>query len=68
MIDVPRLRGIIAEKGYKQTDVARVLGISAQAFYEKMDRGVFKTNEVEKMVPFLGISDPLSIFFTELVN
>lgn len=63
MVNTNKLRGIIAEKGVSQKDVAKYLGISEKTFYNKMKRGVFGTDEVEKMIAFLHIEDPVQIFF-----
>ena len=68
MIDTNALRGRIAEKGYSQTEVARHIGISPKTFYNKMSKGVFGSDEIEKMITFLNIEDPAKIFFANIVN
>ncbi|MCP1103633.1 DNA-binding XRE family transcriptional regulator [Aequitasia blattaphilus] len=68
MIDTNKLRGIIAEKGLSQADVAKSIGITPKTFYEKMDRGVFLSNEMESMIKLLEIEEPLCIFFAEKVT
>ncbi len=65
MVAVDKLRGIIAERGMSQRQVAKRLGMNEKTFYAKMQKGVFGTDEVEKMVSLLSISDPAAIF---LVN
>lgn len=62
MIDVNRLRGVIAERGMSQRKVAAQLGITEKTFYTKMKIGVFGTDEVEKMVEILNIKEPEKIF------
>lgn len=62
MIAVDKLRGIIAERGMSQRQVAQSLGMNEKTFYMKMRKGVFGTDEVEKMVELLAISDPVDIF------
>lgn len=65
MVAVNKLRGIIAERGMSQKQVAKQLGISEKTFYNKMQRGVFGTDEVEKMVDFLSIDNPVEIFLSK---
>ena len=68
MIRTDKLRGIIAEKGYSQTDVAKKIGITPKTFYEKMKMGVFGSDEIETMIAFLDIEDPVNIFFAQEVT
>lgn len=68
MIAVNKLRGIIAEQGMTQKEVAGRLGISQKTFYNKMKKGVFGTDEVEKMVGILSIDNPAEIFFANKVT
>lgn len=35
MVDVNKLRGVIAERGKSQADVARMLGINDRTFYKR---------------------------------
>ena len=63
MIDTNALRGKIAEKGLSQSRVAEHIGIAPKTFYEKMSRGVFGSDEIEKMIDLLDIKDPVRIFF-----
>ena len=39
MVAVDKLRGIIAERGMTQKQVAQYLGISDKTFYNKMQKG-----------------------------
>lgn len=66
LVDVPKLRGAIAEAGYSQAAVARALGITPQGFVKKMQRCDFKTSEAEQMIQLLDIKDPIAIFFPAL--
>lgn len=68
MIKTNKLRGLIVEKGLSQSDVAKIIGIAPKTFYEKMKRGVFGTDEVEKMIQLLDIKDPVDIFFADEVS
>ncbi len=62
MVATDKLRGIISEKGLSQREVAKCLGITEKTFYSKMKKGVFGTDEAERMVRLLEIKDPASIF------
>lgn len=63
MIRVDKLRGVMAERGYSQKDVAERIGITPKTFYEKMKAGIFGSDEIQVMIDVLKIEDPVSIFF-----
>lgn len=65
MVATDKLRGIIAERGLSQRQVARYLGMSEGTFYAKMKNGVFGTDEAEKMIDLLQIHDPAPIFLAK---
>lgn len=68
MIRTDKLRGIIAERGYSQTDVAKIIGVTPKTFYEKMKIGVFGSDEIQKMIDGLDIENPMDIFFAPPVT
>lgn len=68
MVDANKLRGVMAERGVSGKDVAKAIGVHYNTFYEKLAKGVFGSDEIEAMVKFLDISDPLPIFFTDIVT
>lgn len=63
MIRIDKLRGLIAEKGFTQTDVAKKIGITPKTFYDKMSKSVFGSDEIQIMIDMLDIKDPTAIFF-----
>lgn len=65
MIRVDKLRGLIAEKGFTQQDVAKMIGITPKTFYDKMKKGIFGSDEMQIMIDCLGIKDPAAIFFAK---
>ncbi len=65
MVDTNRLRGIIAERGTSQRQIASCLGMAEKTFYNKMKSGVFGTDEAEKLVDILHIKNPAEIFFAK---
>jgi hypothetical protein len=65
MVDTNRLKGAIVSKGLTQEDVAKHLEMSSKTFYLRMKKGVFGSDEIEKMIDFLKIEDPMPIFFAK---
>lgn len=68
MIDTNALKGVIAAKGYSQRRIAQQLGITEKTFYAKMNRGVFDSDEMQKMIDVLEIKNPIEIFFAKNVT
>lgn len=68
MIDVNKLKGSIVSAGKTQTDVAKRLGITPKTFSIKLKKGIFGSDEIEAMIDYLSIEDPLSIFFCKISN
>ena len=68
MIDTNELRGVIAKNGLSQSELARRLGMTPKTFYDKMKKGVFSSDEIEKMIVQLGIENPIAIFFVNSVT
>jgi hypothetical protein len=65
LINVNALKGKIAERGKTQTDVAKAIGIAPKTFYDKMSKGIFGSDEIEIMIDYLSIEDPMKIFFAK---
>ncbi len=68
MVNVDKLRGIIAERGLSQRKVAERLGMTEKTFYTKMKNGVFGTDEAYELIAILSIENPADIFFAEKVT
>lgn len=68
MVNTNKLRGIIAERGLDQKDVAEMIGKSPKTFYEKMKKGKFDSDEIMLMVSGLKIGNPVDIFFADDVT
>lgn len=68
MVDTDKLRGIIVERGETQSSVAEYLGISSNTMTAKMKAGVFRSDEIEKMIKFLKIHSPMPIFFPTVLR
>ena len=65
MLNRNELRAAFARKGYTQQDVAAKLGITGRTMTAKMQKGVFKSDEIYAMIDFLDITDPMPIFFAK---
>ena len=65
MIRTDELRGVIAKNGLSQSDVAAKIGVTPKTFYEKMNNGVFGSDEIQIMIDELHIDDPMAIFFAK---
>ena len=63
MIDTNKLRGIFAENGKTQADVAKMLGVTPKTFYMHMRKGVFGSDDIQKMIDSFNIENPIDIFF-----
>lgn len=59
---VDLLRGEIARSGKTQKEVANFIGMSEGTFIRHMKKGVFGTDDSEKMIEFLKIKNPERIF------
>ncbi len=62
-MNINGLKGIIKSNGLTQADVAESLGISLRTFNSKINKGIFGSDEMEKMIALLHIEDPAKIFF-----
>ena len=65
MVDVNKLKSIIVLREKTQAEVAKYIGISSKTFYLKMKKGVFGSDEIEKIVEYLDIEEPIPIFFAK---
>lgn len=65
MVDINRLKSVMVLNGRTQEDVAKAIGITSKTFYLRMKKGVFGSDEIEKMIDYLNIDDPMPIFFAK---
>ena len=68
MVNTAKLRGIIAENGKTQQDVAKMLGITPKTFYERMKKGKFGSDDIQVMIDELHIENPVDVFFAKKVT
>lgn len=68
MLDTNKLRGVFAENGKTQSEVAEMLGMTPKTFYLRMKKGVFGSDEIQVMIDNLNIQNPMDIFFAKKVT
>lgn len=62
------LKGIISLNGKTQKEVAKKLNMSVKTFNQKLNTGYFGTDDVDIMIDYLKIKDPMWIFFDRMVT
>lgn len=65
MIRINKLKARFVEKGYTQQEIAKELGITDVTLSRKLNKGVFNSDEIYKMIVLLEIEDPTEIFFAK---
>lgn len=68
MIRTDKLKGLMAENDITGIRMAAYLNITPKTFYDKMQKGVFGSDEMEKMIEVLHIDNPVEIFFAPRVT
>ena len=68
MLDRNALRAAFVRRGMTQRDVAKAIGLSESTMIRKMSTGVFGTDEAQRMIDLLKISDPACVFFAKGVT
>ena len=68
MLNVNELKAAMARKGMTQQKVANALGVSTKALFNKIKKGVFKSDEIEQLIMLLDIKDPMAVFFGSIKN
>ena len=63
MVDKKKLKAAWVAKGYRQSEIAQLVGVSAATFSRKMNTGKFGVDEAKKLIEILDIENPSSIFF-----
>lgn len=63
-MQVRLLKAEFVKAGVTQKQVAKAIGISEATMIRKMQKGVFGTDEAERITNFCKIEDPKTIFLT----
>lgn len=67
MVNVPKLRGIIAEKGMSIPSVAIQMGISPRTLNRKLKKAILDSDDIDKLLDILDLHDPVPVFFTQCI-
>lgn len=68
MLNVLEFKAAMVRKGYTQKMLAEILGISEKTFTERIKTKRFGSDEIEKLIEVLEISNPMPIFFSNAVT
>ncbi len=63
MIQINEIKGRMKAKGYTQEKLAKELNISSKTLSTRFKKGVFGSDEIEKLISILNIKNPMEIFF-----
>lgn len=63
MVLVNEIKGKMRAKGITHEKLAKELEISSKTLTTRFSRGVFGSDEIEKLISILEISNPIEIFF-----
>lgn len=63
MVNVDRLRGLMAERRITQKELGRLIGRTEATMTQRMDSGRFWTDELEKIAEVLQIENYGEFFF-----
>lgn len=68
MVLVNELRAEMVRKGFTQASLAAEIGVSPKTLSAKFKKGVFDSDEMQRMVDVLAIKDPARIFFARKIS
>ena len=68
MLNVLEFKAAMVRKGYTQKALAEILGMSEKTFTERIKSKRFGSDEIEKLIEVLEISNPMPIFFSNVVT
>lgn len=68
MVDTAKLKAAWVAKGKTQDEVAKIIGVSSKTMSFRMKKGVFGSDEMERMIDALEIKNPAEIFFANRVT
>lgn len=68
MLNVLEFKAAMVRKGFNQKTLSQKLGISEKTLCDRLKKKRFGTEEIEKLIPLLEITDPMRIFFDNVVT
>lgn len=63
MVDTNKLKAVWVGQGMTQTEVAEKIGLSPRVMTSRMSKKWFGSDEIEKLIKVLNITEPVPIFF-----
>lgn len=63
MVDKNALKAEWVRKGMTKAEVTKAIGMSDPTFDRRLRKGVFGSDEIEKLISVLEIKNPMDIFF-----
>ena len=67
MVRSDKIIGKMYELGLNRTIIADKLGMTRKTFSMKLEKGIFNSDEMEKLIDILELEDPMTIFFPNYV-
>lgn len=64
-MDISKLKGVMAEKGFSGAKLAEATGMNVETMRRKLRTGKFGLDEAEKIADALRIDNPGVIFFNK---
>lgn len=68
MVNVNLLKAEIVKAGLSVESVYKGIGLTKKQWYDRIQKGVFNSDEMYDLVKFIGIEEPIPIFFAEKVT
>lgn len=68
MVNVLKLKAVFVENGKTQAEVAKGIGMSETTFNRRLSKAEFGSEEIDALVKFLNIKEPVPIFFPDWVT
>lgn len=68
MLNKKLFRAELVKNGYTYKTMSAQLGMSERTFYNRVKSGDFGTTEIDQMLKILNITDPVPIFFSQIVT
>lgn len=71
MVNSNKIKGLIVEHEMTQDEMSDLLGFSRRTLFDRLETGVFKSDEIETMTERFGVKEPIefmTIFFPDVLR
>lgn len=68
MVNPNLLKAEFIKNNMTQAEVAKAIGMSPRSLSRKLNKGVFGSDEIQKLIDLLDIKDPVAVFFADQVT